>query len=344
MIDLNEPTVQKWPSIEQLHHVRATLAYKAEELGTELPNIRYRCKIKLDGTNAGVQVLRDGRVFAQSRTRLLGQGNDNSGFRAWVELHKSYFATLASEQDLVIFGEWCGEGIQKRTAISSVGKKLFAVFAIQFYSHHTFYQNLFVEPDTLSVNAWLDHPDIYILPWLEPCFELNFADTDSLRATADSISKYVQEVENCDPWVEATFGVKGIGEGIVLYPMLDEWEADKYRLICDLMFKAKGEKHQVVRQKKAAQIDPEVAKGIDDFGDLVVTTARLEQGLVDLNLVYTAPDMRQMGSFLKWIAFDVHNECEKELEASGLSWKQVNKRITQLARDWYRAQIEKIYD
>jgi tRNA-binding EMAP/Myf-like protein len=71
-----------WPSIELLHHVRAGVRSAAEVQNAPLPRVAYRAKVKLDGTNAGVQIHPDGRVLAQSRSQLLEVGNDNMGLVA----------------------------------------------------------------------------------------------------------------------------------------------------------------------------------------------------------------------------------------------------------------------
>ncbi len=59
-------TSQKWPSIELLHNL-----YRHFQILEVAPQIQYRAKIKLDGTNAGVQIFPDGTVVAQSRTKII---------------------------------------------------------------------------------------------------------------------------------------------------------------------------------------------------------------------------------------------------------------------------------
>ncbi|HYQ15002.1 MAG TPA: RNA ligase family protein, partial [Polyangiaceae bacterium] len=120
-------SVVAWPSIELLHHVRAGLRTLSELHGTPLPTIGYRPKVKLDGTNAGVQIHPDGRVLSQSRSQVLDGSADNMGFGRWVTENAAYFSALKREQLLVVFGEWCGQGIQKRAAISQIGRKVFVV-------------------------------------------------------------------------------------------------------------------------------------------------------------------------------------------------------------------------
>jgi hypothetical protein len=156
---------------------------------------------------------------------------------------------------------------------------------------------------------------------------------------AERISAEVDRIELADPWVRACFGVEGVGEGIVLYPHLNgEAVADRQRL-SELMFKAKGEKHQAVRQKKAAQLEPEVAQGIDAFVELVLAEPRLEQGIAEA--CAGSPDLKQIGAFLKWIAHDVQKECVAELAAAGLTWDQDNRAVSNKARSWFLRRQER---
>ena len=162
---------------------------------------------------------------------------------------------------------------------------------------------------------------------------------EQARLQAERISAEVDRIELEDPWVRDCFGVQGIGEGVVLYPHLDgEAVVDRQRL-SELMFKAKGEKHQAVRQKKAAQLEPEIARGIDAFVELVLAEPRLVQGLAEA--CNGAPDVKQIGAFLKWIAHDVQKECGVELTAAGLTWEQVNRAISAKARSWFLKHLER---
>lgn len=83
------------------------------------------------------------------------------------------------------------------------------------------------------------------------------------------------------------------------------------------------------------QVDPEVAASVERFVDLVVTEARLAQAAEETDaLVDGIANPKRMGAFLKWLADDVHKETQAELQASGLTSKQVNKALSQRARTW----------
>jgi len=93
----------------------------------------------------------------------------------------------------------------------------------------------------------------------------------------------------------------------------------------------------VARQKKSAQIDPEVAASIDDFVAMMVTPARLEQGLTEA--VAGELLMTRMGEFLQWLTADVRKESATELEAAGLVWKQVGRAVGVAGKTWFQAQV-----
>jgi len=325
-------SVIAWPSIELLHHVRAGVRSLAEIQGSAPPRVEYRAKIKLDGSNGGVQIHPSGSVLAQSRSQILDVGQDNMGFGAWVDDNRLYFSALKRDELCVVFGEWCGQGIQKRAAISQIGRKVFVVFALQIGNGVSTPAKIEVEPAKLRA-LLPEHPDVFVLPWTEARFTLDFGNDEQARAESERVSAEVDAIEATDPWVAANFGVQGLGEGMVLYPHLNGVAVTDRQRLSELMFKAKGEKHQVVRQKKAAQLEPEVARSIDDFAELVVAEARLEQGLVEA--CHGSPEMKQIGAFLKWIAQDVQKECGPELAAAGLSWEQVNRGISNRARTWF---------
>jgi len=326
-----------WTSIELLPSVREY----ADALLVQ-PKVTYRAKVKLHGTNAAVQILPNGEVIAQSRVRVLDVENDNLGFATWVRNNHDYFAQYAdSKRVVVIYGEWCGSGVQSGVAISAIGKKIFAVYAIQYGDHNMENARLRVTPEGIAEQL-LYHPDVFVLPWYGEPVTMSFWDTESLRAGVEKINTLVADVEACDPWVKEVFGVDGTGEGVVMYPdSLMRVDGTTSRDgFCSLMFKAKGEKHQVRKQKTPVELSPETLTTIEAFVDTFVTPARLEQGVTEAcDGAYT---MANIGKLLKWVCVDVHKESEIDLADSGLDWKDVQRHITLAAKEWYIAQINKI--
>lgn len=89
-----------------------------------------------------------------------------------------------------------------------------------------------------------------------------------------------------------------------------------------------------MKTKQPVQIDPEVAQSIDDFVNLFVTPARLEQAVTEVGCGEFDTD--KIGAFLKWFNADVQKESVAELEAAKLTWKEVNKAVMNAAKKWYQ--------
>ena len=322
--------MQKWPSIERLPHV----AHKLKDV-EPTPKITYRGKIKLHGTNAGVQILPDGTVAAQKRSAVITPQKDNVGFATWVNQNIDYFTQLASEENLTIFGEWCGPGINKNTAISQIERKILAVFALQYGGLNGRLAKLEVRPE--KIQALLpEHPDIFVLPYYGEAILLDFGHEKTLESAIAKINDMVNEVEQTDPWVKQTFAQEGIGEGLVFYP--EAAGLVEKLSYSELLFKAKGEKHRNVKSKKAAAINEEIPINVSEFVEMFVTIPRLEQG------VQEACDgefqIEKIGQFLRWFAADVQKESVLEMAKAGVTWKQINKAVMQGARNWYLAKNE----
>ncbi|XVJ69023.1 MAG: hypothetical protein HEQ39_04685 [Rhizobacter sp.] len=316
-----------WLSIELFHNCVRTLDHLAA-LGRPHPVVEYRAKVKLHGTNCAVQVWPD-TVVAQSRTQLLAPDADYKGFASWVHSNLSWFTSL--EPGIVVFGEWCGPGIEKGMAISSAPKKHFVVFAIQVG------EQILIEPEALRAKLPSQGApsELHILPWEGSPILIDYGSRASLEHAAAELNHRVATVEHEDPWVKQTFGISGLGEGLVLYPVSVNATptALEKESLAVLMFKAKGEKHRTAGTKTAVSIDAAAAASVQEFAELMVTESRLHQGL---ELVCGGErNTRQTADFIAWVAADVQKESVAELEASGLTWAQVDKAVRAMARSWF---------
>jgi hypothetical protein len=314
-----------WGSIELLHNVVRTLTH-LNELGRAFPVVEYRAKVKLHGSNCAVQVT-DAGIVTQSRTAVLTPEADYKGFAAWARAHEAYFAQLP--RGIVVFGEWCGPGVEKGMAISQAKRKVFAVFAVQVGDRIVY------EPDEVRrlVPADGAPDDLHTLPWEGEAVTIDYGSRSALDAVATELSERVTAVEREDPWVKRVFGISGLGEGLVFYPIRVDGgppEVDPEHL-AQLMFKAKGEKHRTAGTRTAVQVDASVVASVDDFVALMVTEARLEQGLAAVG----GRDPKLTAKFLAWVAADVRKESVAELEASGLTWAAVEKAVQVRARGWF---------
>lgn len=335
-----------WPEIEGFHNVRKFVRvdpgewWRAKEQLHGSSVVEYRAKVKLHGTNAAVQVHTDGTIMCQSRTNIITPESDNAGFARWVMSNKDKWLQAVG---YIVYGEWCGPGIQKGVAISEIPKKVFAVFAARPLDGS---DTLIVEPAALYA-AVGGIPDVYVLPWYTRPLS-HSSDTrgyaqlvvdwkksdQELTEIIKPVNQWVEEVEANDPWVKENFNVDGTGEGLVFYPVSEAHLG--FESFQNLTFKAKGEKHKNIKTSAPAQVNPEVAASIDAFVELVLTPARLEQGATSVG----GFEMKFTGKFVNWCVADVQKETQDELEASGLDWKQVQKPLTDKARSWYIEQVK----
>ena len=317
----------KWTSIGGFHNVRKSFLKNAERVsGFIPPTVTYKSKVKLHGTNAGVLIKPTGQVIAQSRKRFITPGDDNMGFAQWVESKKEWFSSFKDPMfSVIIYGEWCGNGIARGTAISQLDKKVFALFAMQVGPGPA----LLTDPVSISTYLKGVGDDVFTIGWHTHQVTIDWNNPEQTQAAAEEINQEVVQVELCDPWVKAVFGKEGIGEGLVYYPML---ESTRRADIVPFIFKAKGLKHQVCLSDKPARMTAASAENVAGFVDMVVTEARLEQGLTEA--CKGQAEKRMLGPFLKWIGQDIKKECQDELEASGLTFKEVSPEISKRAKNW----------
>lgn len=330
----------KWAKIANFHTVRASVTKYHELLG-ENCSVKYRAKVKLHGTNAAVRISSDGQVTAQSRENDVTIFHDNYGFARWVKEREEQFRALKIDTfDVIIYGEWCGPGVQGGVALSKIPEKVFAIFAVRVINENQ-PDHLTVEPSTIEYIIKDSISGVHIIPWATQAGEFTIdwsQSAEELEPTIERINKLVEEIETQDPWVKAVFDVSGTGEGAVFYPQDTKVGYTNFN---NLAFKAKGEKHAVVAKTKPAQANPTSVEGASALAELIVTEARMEQGIRAMNSGELAFDIKKLGVFIKWLIDDVEKECSGEIIASGLDAKVARSACVDRARSWFFAEMKK---
>lgn len=79
---------------------------------------------KLDGTNASIWIGEDGSFRTGSRNRWIVPGDDNYGFSKWAHENKEELMKLGPGTH---FGEWWGQGIQRKYDLN---EKRFSLFNV----------------------------------------------------------------------------------------------------------------------------------------------------------------------------------------------------------------------
>lgn len=276
--------------------------------------------IKAHGTNIGIRINNNNQQ-CQSRNKTIDIENDMYGFCKWHSNKIDFFNSIYNElsldknDEIIIFGEWAGKGIQKGVAISEVDK-FFYIFGIKVVKDN-------------NITYWLDdyefiskYKDIVFADQIKNyIIEL---DLDNPKFIQNKLIELTNNVEKECP-IGLHFGISGIGEGIV-WEYIDE-NGKSFK------FKVKGEKHSVTKVKKLASIDPEKLKSINEFVEYSITENRLNQALFES--CNNDPDIKNIGLFLKWINNDIIKEESDTLKENGLVFQDVVKGITIKAKTLY---------
>lgn len=287
----------------------------------------------LHGTNAGISYTPEKGVVAQKRSSLLSKDNlsDHFGFNQFVLIEKKdFFESLMQElfkkhcnkkEQIILYGEWAGTGIQKGVGISEL-QKAFYIFDCKVYN-----------PDKdnsrwLDISAWnFDTSRVFNINEF-PTWRLEI-DFNNPGLSQNKLVEITEQIEKECP-VSKQLGINNsCGEGAVWTSF---WKGDKY------IFKVKGEKHSVTRVKKLASVDPEVLKNIQEFVDYACTPNRIEQGIQEVN----ASEKKDMFNLLKWVANDIISEETDTLNFNNLEWKQVAKDCSNRVRQYYFSKLERV--
>jgi hypothetical protein len=313
------------------------------------PTLKYRGTVKMHGTNAGVVVdVKTGEKFYQSRERQLSLVADNYGFMVYMsskvtQVDAIVSAILAQQNDnprgrptaVAIFGEWCGGSIQSGVAIGQVAK-MFCIFAVKLV-----YEG---DQDDENNHEWIDITTIKGVEFPEDRifnilrfghWELDI-DFERPEVFQNHLVETTISVETACP-AGLHFGVEGVGEGVVWECVTEGWRRSGMR------FKVKGEKHSVSKVKTLAAVDVEAIKAVEDFVEMAVTEARLEQGLRNLVDEQQKPfEMKSLGDFIRWVYNDIVKEETDTIVANQLDVKKLGGPISNKARRWYIDRLNKL--
>jgi hypothetical protein len=355
-----------WPSIEGLEHTLGNVRRIGLPLDKE---VAFKAKIKLHGTNAAIRLNPDGSVSLQSRSNDVSVEADNYGFaRAFASSGLSLGITNPEGTVVVIYGEWAGGSIQRGVSLTKL-PPAFYVFAIRVIKPDEDdepHDLLLVEPDQIQkfldwIKANADQPQgenpfpMRVLPWYEFAdgnlsVRLNLVNVASTNAEIEKINAEIEKIEKVDPYVASISDgtALGAGEGLVFYPTgIAEMEDRTFKIDEDadevfvamrttvfrrLSFKAKGEQHRVKASSAAVKTLVEKPAGVSEFATMFVTPARCEQMLQQVG---GDRSMKGIGPFLKAVMADVEKESKLEMEAGGLTWKQVAGDVTAAAKAWF---------
>lgn len=323
------PKFCKYPSTGQFRDVVSDVHRIA---GATNPTVPFFGTVKLHGTNSAVLWDFDDRheLICQSRSHFVTPQQDNAKFAAFIskasvamEIKRLMRELRTNESNLmVLYGEWCGNGIQSKVAISELSP-MFVIFAAMEEDHWISgprLASLSPDPATKIFNIFQFPTWTMDITFKQP--ELSIAQAELARLT--------NMVEEECP-VGRYFGVHGVGEGIVWRGSLNGHH---------LVFKVKGDKHSVTKVKKLASVDVEKVSGLMEFVEYALTINRMEQGY---NELFTSksivPDTKDIGPFIKWIISDIVKEELDTMTKNGITTKDIGKPVSDQARKWFMGRL-----
>lgn len=325
----------KYPSIGQFRNAVKSVQLNAQYVGRDqnddpvydeskpLPVLQYRGSVKIHGTNSSVVFGED--IFCQSRNNRITPENDNAGFARFMNGNRiSALYDWVTEnfdcggETVVVYGEWCGPGIQKGVAVNELAEKHFVIFDVLIGDVWQFktIENL----PTTTVNV--EDPNIHLIHHFTNYYV--FVDFNDPVKSTNALENLTNEVERTCPFSKA-FGVDGIGEGIVWKCITEGYENNP-----KFWFKTKGEKHKVSKTKQAVPVDVEKMESINDLVGSLVTDQRLWQGMEGMEF-----DRKNIGKLLKWMNEDIQKEESDTIAENGFTFKDIQKAVSEKTKNWF---------
>jgi len=338
----------KFPSIEQFRTAVKRTLINSQFVGRDengdamydasnpMPTLPFRGSVKLHGTNAGIvyDVATD-EIEYQSRERVLTLEQDNAGFMRYMmqfpEITKDIvnqiyeidpICKLNIVTKVCIYGEWCGQGIQKGVAVSKL-PKMFIIFGVRVvYNDDNSLWFPIGEFDIHYKEERIFNIDTFPTWYID----IDFARPDIAQNKMIEITNAVEA--ECP--VGAYFGVKGIGEGVV-------WTQEaRFSDTSGDWFKVKGEKHSTSKVKTLSVADGPGVQAMHDFIDSAVPEARLEWALDNMIREKLLPfEMKSMGDFIRIVYNDVIKEESDLIVENQIDTKKLGSAVANKARPWF---------
>lgn len=359
-----------WPSIGQFRDVVKNVSHRAAYVGMDdngdpiynklspKPTLKFEGTVKLHGTNFAVGVSPNFKDYwFQSRENIITPQKDNAGSAMFGEAHKNIFISIAEEvaclfhpsamidEDILIFGEWCGGSIQKGVALNQL-PKMFVIFGIALVdeeSQKTYLTRTQVEDVCNKVeigHEWQRGLDARIFSIYNfPTFEIDI-DFENPHESVNTLNSITEKIGDECP-VGKALGATAengstTGEGIVWRCVTSGYEDSGY------FFKVKDERHSNSKVKTLATVDVEKINNIKTLAETIAHEGRLQQqyDLVFDTLNGGEPDIKRMGEFIKFVMQDCFKEDIDVIAASGFTGKELNGPVSKIVRDFLFQKLE----
>lgn len=260
---------------------------------------------------------------------------------------------------IAVFYEWCGGNIQTNSAVSGLDKQaiIFQHFRVTPFATEEQVQIIDLEqgqtfeverepehywletcetirPGNASYVNWISVPEFGIHNIMNfPTYEIEI-DFNNAQMSQNKLIELVDKIEANSPVGQALGKDGNIGEGVVCTFM---YKDKLYK------FKVKGEKHSKSKVKTLSPVDEAKEQAKIDFANYACPAWRLEQMYQETfdTLNGGKGDVKKTGDFLRAVIGDVMKEEADVMKDRGLEPKEVNGKISQVARQWFMEQLDK---
>lgn len=198
--------------------------------------------------------------------------------------------------------------------------------------HETWYLD-----DEKRMKIWVDDPAVKIyntMNFKHWEFEIDFSRPSFAQNMM--IELVENTIEPNSPLGNQLGKENNIGEGIVVTFM---YKDVLYR------FKVKGKKHSNSKVKTLKPVDTEKEQVKIDFANYACPAWRLEQAwqkTFGIDNSITDPNVKETGTFLRYVIADVWKEESDIAFQKGVETKDVNGLISKVARDWFMEELNKL--
>ncbi|KAL9090352.1 MAG: hypothetical protein Q9165_005386 [Trypethelium subeluteriae] len=329
----------------------AELVQRLQRRGLAPGRVELIGTVKLHGSHADILIGRSDEVWLQSRNVLsLRTENDNYGFAQFMKplknrvlgLKKRYIARytelnpetlIDSQYPLIIAGEWIGHGIQKHVAISQLDRR----FVIVSVSINNTWQL-----DEHYANISDEAAGIYNISRAGFYYQTLFLDPpdDEAKPEQDAsfaaMQVYTEEIDKHCPFA-ATFGVSGVGEGIVWKVRIPPLYSDP-----ETWFKTKGRTHNSEPLKMPADLLADGASMREKaaaFAKQVVTPRRLQQGFEYLRELSLPAEKANTGAYMNWVQRDILVEEKLDIAKAGINENILKKEIGKITKGHFAKKL-----
>lgn len=332
----------KMPSIGQFRNIVRDVQHATTFIGLDenekpiydnsikLPTIKFTGTVKLHGTNASI-CYNGKEMWSQSKKNVISIGNDNAGFAFFVESNKDYLEvkmssllnSIKNAEEVCLYGEWAGKGIQKGVGISELEKR-FYMFSVKYKLVGEEDYKWIKDPQTLLSS--IDNNNSIKSMYNFKTYEIDI-DFNSPKLYQNKLIEITDKVEEECP-VSSYYNVCGIGEGIVWVGWYNDTKFE---------FKVKGEKHSKSKVKTLSPIDEEKENNKREFANYACPFWRLEQMYYETFDIINGgtATIKGTGDFIRAVIKDVMKEDMDVMKERGLEPKEVNSYISKICKDWF---------